>query len=109
METAVTHIGILMNGKIIREDTTKNLMEKFKTSCIEDLFAEIIFAKDKLHRNTLAKRIRRLSIFNDRISHQYTSLLSSTFNTELGEPKKRKSELQALILKNIWTLIRMYS
>ncbi|KAL4148775.1 hypothetical protein QTP88_002934 [Uroleucon formosanum] len=116
METAVTHMGILKNGKIIREDTTKNLMEKYKTSCIEDLFVAIIFDKDKLHRNTVinvfifkSSKIIRLSIINDRIPHQYTSLLSSTFNTELGESKSRKSVLQALILKNIWTLIGIYS
>jgi len=46
-----------MNGKIIREDTTKNLMEKFKTSCIEDLFVAIIFDKDKLHKNTVIHKI----------------------------------------------------
>lgn len=50
-------MGILKNGKIIREDITKNLMEKFKTSCIEDLFVAIIFDKDKLHRNTVIHTI----------------------------------------------------
>lgn len=50
-------MGILKNGKIIREDTTKNLMEKYKTSCIEDLFVAIIFDKDKLHRNTVMHKI----------------------------------------------------
>lgn len=42
-----------MNGKIIREDTTKNLMDKFKMSCIEDLFVAILFTKDNRHRNTV--------------------------------------------------------
>lgn len=36
------------------------------------------------HRNVFifkSSKIIRLSIINDRIPHQYTSLLSSTFNT----------------------------
>jgi len=46
-----------MNGKIIREDTTTNLMEKFKTSSIEDLFIAAIFAKDTLHKNIVIHAI----------------------------------------------------
>ncbi|XP_050061844.1 uncharacterized protein LOC114119632 isoform X3 [Aphis gossypii] len=110
METAVTHVGILKNGKIITEGATTNLMEQFKTSSIEDLFIAIIFAEDNLQKNPVSlKRTRRLSINNNYIPHQYTSLLSSTFNTQLDESKKPKSVLQALILKNIWTLTGIYS
>lgn len=46
-----------MNGKIIREDTTTNLMEKFKTSSIEDLFISAIFANDNLRRNIVIHTI----------------------------------------------------
>ncbi|XP_060838305.1 uncharacterized protein LOC132920157 [Rhopalosiphum padi] len=109
METAVTHIGVLINGKIVREDTTTNLLEKFKTSSIEDLFLSIIFAEDNLQKNPSLNRTKRLSIINNSISHQYTSLLSSTFNTQLSESKKQESVLLALILKNIWTLTGIYS
>ncbi|KAF0763743.1 Uncharacterized protein FWK35_00010776, partial [Aphis craccivora] len=91
METAVTHVGILKNGKIIREGATTNLMEQFKTSSIEELFLAIIFAEDNLQKNPVSlKRTRRLSINNNYIPHQYTSLLSSTI-MQLDESIKPKS------------------
>lgn len=36
-----------MNGKILNEGTTENLMEKYKASNIEDLFIEIILSEDE--------------------------------------------------------------
>lgn len=50
-------MGILKNGKIIREGTTTNLMEQFKTSSIEDLFLAIIFTEDNLQKNPVVLTI----------------------------------------------------
>lgn len=35
-----------MNGKIVKEDITENLMEKYEASNIEDLFVKIIHTED---------------------------------------------------------------
>ncbi|VVC26483.1 AAA+ ATPase domain,P-loop containing nucleoside triphosphate hydrolase,ABC transporter-like [Cinara cedri] len=117
METVITHAGILMNGRIVKEDTANNLLEKYEASSIGDLLIEVIFTEDHQMRDPSVRTGRLPSIKSPIIHNEHTSLqqLNSIYTTQNEAQRKRESllkwfvVLQALIMKNIWTLIGINS
>lgn len=52
-----------MDGKIVEEGSTKNLMEKYGTSSVDDLLMGVVIAKDDQPRASVLSLLFVISVF----------------------------------------------